>query len=292
MSRRILRIALALLAASALPVSARAQSRTFDRTLDLDAGATLTLVSEKGSVHLTSWDRDQIEIHARIDAPSDVSADYARQAVEATTIEVTGDRRGLHVAPDYTQVPYEHGFLGSRSRTVPPVQFEIRAPRRLDVRLNVDRTDTRVSGFEGRFDAESDRGDLEAEALTGSIRLRVDRGDRATLTRLNGSLDVVADRSNLRLGLDAIAADSRVEIDRGALELQVAAAQGFDLPGRHRAPRRLRVGLSDHHARAPGRPDRGDDQRRRPAVGPPQRARPRPAAQTVGCSLPSTPPAG
>jgi hypothetical protein len=33
----------------------------------------------------------------------------------------------------------------------------------------------------------------------------------------------------VRLGLDAIAGDSRVEIDRGALELQVAAAQGFEL---------------------------------------------------------------
>jgi hypothetical protein len=229
MSRRSLHVVLAFAAAMALPAVSGAQSRTFERTLDLDAGASLTLVSSKGSVRLTPWDQDRIEIHARIDEPDGVSADYARQVVEATRIQVTGDRRALRIAPDYDAVPYEHGFLGSRSRSVPPVQFEIRAPRRLDIRLDVDRSDTRVGAFEGRFDIESDRGDIEADGHNGPLRLRVDRGDHVTLSGLHGELDVVADRSDVRLGVAALSGDSRVEIDRGDLEVRVAAGQGFDL---------------------------------------------------------------
>ena len=131
---------LILTAVLALPAVLAAQTRNFDRTLDLDAGASLTLISEKGSVTLTSWDQERIQIHARIEAPDGVSADYAREAVDATEIQVTGDRRSLRIAPDYDKVPYERRWFSGGSRSVPPVHFEITAPRRLDLRLDVDRS--------------------------------------------------------------------------------------------------------------------------------------------------------
>jgi len=218
-----------LAAVLALPAALAAQTRTFDRTLDLDAGASLTLVSEKGSVTLTSWDQERIEIHARIEAPDGVSSDYAREAVDATDIRVTGDRRSLRIAPDYDKVPYERRWLSSGSRSIPPIHFEIKAPRRLDLRLDVDRSETRLSGFEGRIDIVSDRGDIEASDLAGSLRLEVDRGDRVRFTGVSGSFDIEADRSDVRVTVAKLEDDSRVEIDRGEVELSVAASQGLDL---------------------------------------------------------------
>jgi len=220
---------LVLTALVALPAALAAQTRTFDRALDLDAGARLTLISEKGSVTLTSWDQERIEIHARIEAPSGVASDYAREAVDATEIEVTGDRRSLRIAPDYDKVPSERRWLGGESRTVPEVHFEIKAPRRLDLRLDVDRSETRLSGFEGRIDIVSDRGDIDASDLAGSLRLEVDRGDRVRFTGVSGSFDIEADRSDVRVAVAKLDDDSRVEIDRGEIELGVAAAQGLDL---------------------------------------------------------------
>lgn len=229
MIHRLPLVLLALVLMHQPPSAAWAQTKSVDRTLDLDAGATLTLVSSKGSVRLVPWDRNQIEIHARIEAPDGVGSEYARQAVEATEVLIDGDRRTLRIAPDYDKVPYERGWLGSRSRTVPPIHFEIRAPARLDMRLDVDRTETRIGGFEGRIDIESDRGDLEAEGLTGVVSLEVDRGDRIRLTDVRGSVDVEADRSDVRIAFVQIDADSRVEIDRGDIELRIPASQGLDL---------------------------------------------------------------
>jgi len=219
----------ALTAALALPAPLAAQSRTVDQTLDLDAGASLTLVSEKGSVTLTSWDQERVEIHARIEAPEGVSGDYAREAVDATEIRITGDRRSLRIAPDYDKVPYERRWFSGNSRTVPPIHFEIKAPRRLDLHLDLDRSPTRLSGFEGRIDIVSDRGDIDASDLAGAIRLEVDRGERVQLTGVSGSFDIEADRSDVRVTVAKLEADSRVEIDRGEVELSVAASQGLDL---------------------------------------------------------------
>lgn len=229
MTRRHAALALALAASLAVPAAGLAQTKTFDRTVDLEAGASLTLVSNKGSVHLTPWDKDQIEIHARIEAPDDVSADYAKRAVDATEIEVSGDRRSLRIAPNYDKVPTESRWGWSESRTVPPVHFEIRAPRRLELRLDLDRTETHVGAFDGRFDAEADRSDVMVDGFSGRFRLNVDRGDRVELAGLSGSANVTADRSDVRLTFAKLDDDSRVEIDRGALEVRLGAGQGTEL---------------------------------------------------------------
>jgi len=220
---------LALAICLAVAPAAEAQSREFSQTYDLDAGASLTLISSRGSVRLTPWDRDQVEVRARIEAPSDVSADYARRAVEATRIEVTGDRRSLRIRPDYDDVPAERSLFDGMSRSVPPVHLEIRAPRRLDLRLDVDRSDTRFGGFEGRFDVESDRSDLELADLVGELRLEVDRADRVDINGLTGSLVIDADRSELRVAFAKLTGGSRVEIDRGDVEVGLPATQGAEI---------------------------------------------------------------
>jgi len=229
MIRRCLPATFALVVGLTFAQPGLAQTKNFDRTLDLDAGARLTLISEKGSVTMTSWDQERVEIHARIEAPDGVNRDYAREVVDATEIRVTGDRRSLRIAPDYDRVPYERRWLGGQSRTVPEVHFEIKAPRRLDLRLDVDRSETRLSGFEGRIDIVSDRGDIDASDLAGSISLEVDRGDRVRFTGVSGSFDIEADRSDVRITVAKLEDDSRVEIDRGEVEVSVAASQGLDL---------------------------------------------------------------
>jgi len=223
--------AVALMAASllVLPATTRAQNRSFEKTVPLDAGARLTVVSHKGGVTLTPWDRDEVEIRARIEAPDGVSADYAKRAVEATAIDVTGDRQALRIAPDYDKVPTERGWFGGDSRTMPPVFFEIRAPKRLDVRLDLDRSETKLGAFEGRFDIESDRSTIEAGSLVGALRLEIDRGDRVRFGPIDGSIDVTADRSDVEIALARLDGDSRVEVDRGSVELRLAPSQGLEL---------------------------------------------------------------
>jgi hypothetical protein len=223
------RSALIALAALALAAPAAAQSKQFDKTVALEPGGYLSLHATKGSVKLSSWDRNQVEIHALIQAPAFVSSDYARRSVEATTVDVSGGGRDVRIRSNYDDVPYEHAWLMGRSRTVPEIHYEIRAPRKLELRLDVDRSNTGLRGFDGRIDIVSDRSELDVSDLAGKITIEVDRGGDSRLERIDGSLRVEADRTDLTIAFAHVDDRSSIEADRGEVRITVPAKQGLTI---------------------------------------------------------------
>jgi hypothetical protein len=221
MFRAVLTVSLVVAAGSAY-----AQSSEFARTADLDPGASLRVVGSKGSMHITSWDRPQVQINARITRPEDVDDDYARRAVEATRIDVTGDLHSLTIVSNYEQVPVRDRWgHGHDDRRVPPVHYEIRAPRRIKLSINSDRGPATIAGFEGTFDIVVDRGELELRDLAGDVRVEIDRGDHSRINGVRGSLRLEADRTDLVVDAEAVERSSSIEIDRGDLELRVPEQQ-------------------------------------------------------------------
>lgn len=235
---------LVLALSSSAPLSA--QEETFEDTVALEPGGRLSLETTRGSVRLTSWDRPTVEIRARIERPRRVDDDYARRAIAGTTIEVERDGRSVRIRSDYSGVPRrERLFWGSRH--LPRVHYEIRAPRRLDLELDIDRSDTTVQGFEGILVLDLDRSDLEASDLAGSITidlnrarleasdlsgdiaLDLNRGQRVVLDGLSGSLRLDIDRTNVTMRDVRIDDDSWVEIDRGDLDVELAGDQALTI---------------------------------------------------------------
>lgn len=204
---------------------AAAQTREFSRTVDLDAGGALRIEGTKGSMRLVSWDQPKVEIRARIERPEDVEDDYAARAVEATSINVTGDQKAVSVVSDYSQVPSRTRRGHGEDRTVPPVHYEIRAPRRINLSLDSDRGPVDVSGFEGVIDIVVDRGALELREAAGDVRVEIDRGNRSRISGVRGSLRLEADRTDLDIEAQVLDRDSRIEIDRGEVELRLPDAQ-------------------------------------------------------------------
>ena len=218
--------------------AAAAQERTFRQTMEFQAGSRLALEADRGSVRLTSWDRPSAEIVARIEPPSGVDDDYAREAVEGTAIEVRGNRRSVRIRTDYRGVPRRGGLFGNRR--LPRVHYEIRVPRELDLDLEVDRAATTLEGFEGRLLLDLDRSDLELRDVEGALTLQLDRGrfqasglagsiaiglDRArevVLDGVRGDLRLDADRTDVVLRDLAVEGDSAVETDRGDLDVELA----------------------------------------------------------------------
>jgi hypothetical protein len=143
----------------------------------LDSGGRLSIEASKGSLQLTAWDREEVEVHARIEAPQNVSADYARRAVEATRIDVSGSGSSVRIEPDYSDVPYRGDRWNDNSRSIPFIHFEISAPRRIQLVAESDRGPATISGFEGDLDIETDRGEAMLRDLSGRIQIVIDRGD-------------------------------------------------------------------------------------------------------------------
>ena len=213
--------------ASTLPLTA--QSKLFERTVNLPSGGVLRLDSDKGSVRLTSWDRNQVEVHARIEAESSWDSDYARRIVDATTVEViTSFSNEVSIRGNFDNVPMRDWIFGN-GRSTPNIHYEIRAPRRVDLRLDIDRSNSVINGFEGRIDLEADRSVVDATDLTGAMRVTIDRGGDSSFRNIRGSLNIVADRTNLRMDLTRLDASSSIEIDRGDIDMSMSRGQGFDL---------------------------------------------------------------
>ncbi len=219
-----------------------AQQKSFEQTVEFVAGSRLELQSGAGSVRLTAWDQERVEIRARIEAPSDAAS--AQSAVDGTTVEVRGNRRSLRIRSDYSGV--SRSGRGWRAG-VPHVHYEISLPSQVDLALNLDRSDTTLSGLEGQLLLELDRSDLtvaelsgtitivldrgglEARDLAGVVALDVDRGDRLRVDSVDGSLDLELDRTDAFLTRVRLNGDSAVEIDRGDLSLQLMADQSVSL---------------------------------------------------------------
>jgi hypothetical protein len=223
--------ALSILAALAVAAPAAAQSKQFDKTVPLPSGGYLSLHATRGSVKLTSWDRNEVESRARIQAPARVDADYARESVDATTVDVSVGARDVRIRSNYDKVPNTRNswFGGGWSRDVPEIHYDIRAPRKLELRLDVDRSNTTVRGFEGRLDVVSDRSELDLVDLAGRVTLEVDRGNSSRLENVRGSLRINADRTNFDIELARLDDRSSIEVDRGDVRIEVPPTQGLTI---------------------------------------------------------------
>jgi hypothetical protein len=219
-----IRISANATSATAAPV----QSKEFKKTVDLENGGDFALNTDKGSVRLTSWNNNQVEIYARIDPPENEDADYGRRSVEGARIDVTGSGRSITVRSNFEGVPEKDSSVFNHSKALPNIHYEIRAPRNLNLRLNVDRSKLDVQGFNGKIRVETDRSPLTASDLEGDLEIKIDRGT-VNLRNLRGSFSLDADRTEGQLNLLHLTSDSRIQVDRGNFDVSLAAAQGLNL---------------------------------------------------------------
>jgi len=224
-------IASSLFLLLALTLSAAGQTREFRHAVPFQPGGELVFDTDKGSVKLTSWERNEVSVYARIEPDENMDADYARRAVEAAQVEITGDASRLSIRSNFDAVPNKSLERWNQSRTLPHIHYEIRAPRSLNLRLTADRSRVDVQGFAGRLQLQTDRSPVEARELAGEIQIKVDRGE-IKLDALRGSLNLNTDRTNSRIAAFAIEGDSRLNVSRGEVEVSVPNAQRLSVSAR------------------------------------------------------------
>lgn len=240
------------------------QSKELKKTADFEPDGHLTLETNRGSIHLDSWDQKRMKIVARIEAPEGIDADYARRIVEAARVELQGDSRSFTIRSNYDDVPYREEGNGSRFRIFPHIHYRIQAPRKLNLRVDDSRSSIDISGFEGEMNVRTHRGNLNVRDLSGSLQLETSRGplkaknlngtlhletNRGTLSAINltgtihldisrgkaalseirGTLDAKTSRADITLDAIQIEGDSRVESYRGTIELRLPESLGLSL---------------------------------------------------------------
>ncbi len=230
-------LAMILIAASAVAVAGEFK-REISKTLAFQPGDRLSIKAYKGSIHLTSWDRNQIEIHATIEAPPLSDSEYAREGVERTRVDISESSSGVRIKSDYEDVPSSSsGWFWSRTRILPFVHYQIRAPRNLSLRIDDHKSEIELFGLDGRIDVETHKGRVEGNDLIGQVRIDTHKGE-VRLEAVSGGMKIDTHKGDIFVQANRIDEDSSFHTHKGTIVL--------DLPENLRA--NIRADLSKRGA--------------------------------------------
>ncbi|MBZ5608813.1 MAG: DUF4097 domain-containing protein [Acidobacteriia bacterium] len=193
-------IAVALLAASS---ASAADSKSVNRTVALSSTGSVHLDTFKGSVQVTTWDRPEVEINARIEAAGSSATD--RSLFDATEIEIDSSGDSLRIATRYLR-----SCCNDISGTNPGVVYSIRMPRTARLSIHDRRSDLQIRDLSAALDINTHRGATRIERLRGPLYLTTHRGDA-------------------HIDFAAFTGASRVETHRGSIQLRLPKDSRFEL---------------------------------------------------------------
>ena len=152
------------------PASARIPARMFERTLDLAPGGSLSVSHILGTLKITGWDREAVEVVA-VGGPGSLGEDTGFRIVgpwdPGQQVEVGRTDDGVEVRTT----------LSRGSREPLPLDYTIRVPSSVnleDVRL--DRGEAAVADLYGRARIEVGEGSLTVRNFSGPLTATVGAG--------------------------------------------------------------------------------------------------------------------
>jgi hypothetical protein len=156
---------------------ARAADELFDRTVPLAAGGSFSLQNVNGSVSVSGWDREAVEVRA-VKTSSDPVARFAVSDLSRVQVGVVTTPGGVAVTTTY---PREE--IGDVS-----VTYEVRVPRRVWLQqVTTVNGSVHVSGLQGTGELHSVNGDVVVEDSAGAFSANTTNGDiLLELASLNG----------------------------------------------------------------------------------------------------------
>jgi len=180
---------------------AAADFKEVNRTVSLSQTGAVTVQNHKGSIHVSTWDRPEVEIKARIEAEPGSSMD--RRRFDGTDVEISASQDSVRIATHYPDINWDHG-------SNPEVRYEIRMPRTARLTIRDHRSEIGISGLQGALDLETHRRIAHVHGLSGPLTVNTHRG----------GIDVE---------FASFSGHSSVTTHRGSIQLTMPKASAFDL---------------------------------------------------------------
>ena len=194
----------------AIPASASLPSRDVSKTLPLAAGESVRVDTYKGSVKVTTWDRAEVAVEARIEADGSCgsSKDLARW-VDQTRVVIEKRNGGVSITSDYDALEQVSSWFGSCTAR-PFVYYTIRMPKAAPLRIKDFKSDLVVKDLAADLDVDTFKGHLDVTGLAGGLRIETFKGE-------------------VNAGIVRLAGDVTAETSKGRIALRLPAAAGFEL---------------------------------------------------------------
>jgi hypothetical protein len=178
-----------------------AETKNIDRTLPLSATGSVSLDTHNGSIQVETWDRPQIDIHARIEAAGTSAEDVSR--FEATTVEVTSASDSVRISSKYPDLTW--AWFGSN----PGIHYTITAPRTAHWTIHDHNSQAEIHNVNAALNLDTHNGSLRVVNLGGPLELSAH----------NGSINV--DFGSFQ--------GANITVHNGSVELAMPSTSKFDL---------------------------------------------------------------
>jgi len=188
--------------AASVAVLAATDSKEFHRTVPLNPTGQFTIDTYKGSIAVTTWDRNDVDIVASIEPDTGWWFPRSVKDAEVRVTEASGDVR----VKSYTGRSDISFFGGS----LPLFHYTIRLPRMAKLRIKDYKSDTQVDGLAA---------DLSVDTYKGTVRVR----------DLSGALSLKTYKGEAHIQFVAFRAESSVDTYKGEVELRMPRNSRFDL---------------------------------------------------------------
>ena len=176
-----------------------ADSKDVHKTVSLNLNGSVRLETHRGSIHISSWDRAEVEVDARIEAGPRTS----RRRFDGTDVAIDSSANSVTIQT-------KHPCCISDDGSNPMVYYTIRIPRTARLSIRDHASDAEIADLSASLDIETHRGTVRVDRLSGALQARTHRGD-------------------FHVDFAAFTGDSLVETHRGSVELLMPRESKFDI---------------------------------------------------------------
>ena len=189
-------------------------SREISKTVPLKTDGDVVIDTYKGSIDITTWDKPQVEIHARIEADDEFNTKYSAEKVRDTEVRIDASDGRVKIKTDYDGVHERHdGFWSwfeDESGSLPLVHYTIIMPATAHLSIKDYKSTSSVKNLRSDLEFNTYKGDVEIVSLEGSLKLETYKG-------------------TARVDFNKLKDRSRFETYKGKITISLPKKSGFDL---------------------------------------------------------------
>ena len=224
--------------------------RQFVETTPIQVSDRLSVRTPKGHVTSKIWDRDEVQVDAKISVWG-TDEEAVQAFAEQIGVQIQRESGAVQIRPN---VPKRE--KGDSIRSV-RIDFELRHPEKVDLDVRARHGNITLPQIDGAATLNNNRGETVFEGASGNIKVKQNRGDIAVqhaggdfiannnrgsinVGQVGGRVDVKNNRGATRL--KNIAGATTVQANRGAVEIEnpeagvIIQSRGSNIVVRPRKP--------------------------------------------------------
>jgi DUF4097 and DUF4098 domain-containing protein YvlB len=188
-------------------------TKTVDRTIPLAPSGSVTLETHNGSIDVQTWDRPNIQIHARIEAAGTSGDDVRR--LEQTSVDIQAAADSVRITSKYPTFSSWSWWFGSNPR----IDYTITAPKTARWRISDHNATVDVRGVHAPVTIEAHNGRVHLSDVEGPLRIDAHNGSvTADLVSFKGA-EFTSHLGSVELTMPATSAfDLHADTRRGGVQ--------------------------------------------------------------------------